>query len=35
MVSVESPKKIFYLSGQVSWNQKGETVNLGGLEAQT
>jgi len=35
VVSVDSPKKLLYISGQVSWNQKGETANLGDLEAQT
>ncbi|MDA4113002.1 MAG: RidA family protein [Thaumarchaeota archaeon] len=35
VVSIESPKKILYISGQVSKNQSGELVGEGDLEAQT
>ncbi len=35
VVTVDGPKKILYISGQVSRNQKGETVGVGDLEAQT
>jgi enamine deaminase RidA (YjgF/YER057c/UK114 family) len=35
VVSVESPRKILYISGQVSKNQSGEMVGKGDLEAQT
>jgi len=35
VVSAENPKRILYISGQVSINQKGETVAVGDLEAQT
>ena len=35
VVSVEGPKKILYVSGQVSKNQKGEIVGRGDLEVQT
>jgi enamine deaminase RidA (YjgF/YER057c/UK114 family) len=35
VVSVDGPKKMLYISGQVSTNQKGETVGMGDLEAQT
>ena len=35
VVSAEGPKRILYISGQVSINQKGETVAVGDLEAQT
>lgn len=34
VVSVDGPRKILYISGQVSTNQKGETVGMGDLEAQ-
>jgi len=34
VVSVDGPKKILYISGQVSTNQKGETVGAGDLETQ-
>jgi enamine deaminase RidA (YjgF/YER057c/UK114 family) len=35
VVSVEDPQKILYIAGQVSRNQKGETVGTGDLEVQT
>jgi len=35
VVSVSGPGRICYISGQVAKNQKGETVGLGDLEAQT
>jgi enamine deaminase RidA (YjgF/YER057c/UK114 family) len=35
VVTVEDPKKIIYISGQVSRNPKGVTVGVGDLEAQT
>jgi enamine deaminase RidA (YjgF/YER057c/UK114 family) len=35
VVTIETPAKILYLSGQVSKNQKGEVVGKGDLEAQT
>ncbi len=35
VVSVEGPKKILYLSGQVSVNAQGELIGPGDLEAQT
>jgi enamine deaminase RidA (YjgF/YER057c/UK114 family) len=35
VVSIEGPGKLLYVSGQVARNQKGETVGVGDLEAQT
>jgi len=35
VVSVESPRKTLYISGQVSKNQSGELVGEGDLETQT
>jgi enamine deaminase RidA (YjgF/YER057c/UK114 family) len=35
VVSAESPKRIMYISGQVSIDQEGEVVGKGDLEAQT
>jgi enamine deaminase RidA (YjgF/YER057c/UK114 family) len=35
VVSIESPRKILYISGQISKNQGGEMVGEGDLEAQT
>lgn len=35
VVSVDGPRKLLFISGQVSRNQKGETVGVGDLEAQT
>jgi enamine deaminase RidA (YjgF/YER057c/UK114 family) len=34
VVSVEDPKRILYISGQISRNQSGETVGAGDLESQ-
>lgn len=34
VVSIDGPKRILYISGQVSIDQKGETVGRGDLEAQ-
>ena len=35
VVSAENITRLLYISGQVSINQKGETVAVGNLEAQT
>jgi 2-iminobutanoate/2-iminopropanoate deaminase len=35
VVSADGPKKILYISGQVSINEKGEAVGRGDLEVQT
>ena len=35
LVSIESPKRILYISGQISKNQCGQVVGEGDLEAQT
>lgn len=35
VVSVEGPRKVLYISGQVSINEKGEVVGRGDLEAQS
>jgi 2-iminobutanoate/2-iminopropanoate deaminase len=35
VVSVDSPKRILYVSGQVSIDQKGDIVGKGDLETQT
>jgi enamine deaminase RidA (YjgF/YER057c/UK114 family) len=35
VVSVDSPRKMLYISGQISRNQTGETVGVADLEAQT
>jgi len=35
VVSVDTPRKTLYISGQVSRNQTGEAVGIGDLEAQT
>jgi enamine deaminase RidA (YjgF/YER057c/UK114 family) len=35
LVSIESPKRILYISGQISKNQSGQIVGEGDLEAQT
>jgi len=35
VVSADGPRKILYISGQVSINEKGEAVGKGDLEAQT
>ena len=35
VVSIESPRKILYISGQISKDQTGQIVGEGDLEAQT
>jgi enamine deaminase RidA (YjgF/YER057c/UK114 family) len=35
VVSVDGPKRILFISGQVSRDKAGETVGVGDLEAQT